>query len=239
MTEFLSESSFFAVALTLAAFCTGAACQRKWKKAILNPILIGAALVMLILWLLDIPVQQYQQDCRPLAYLTTPATICLAIGFYEQLQKLKKHLSAILMGVTGGTLASLLSVWLLSRLFGFSRILTVSLLPKSITSAIGVVLSEQAGGVGALTTAIIILTGIFGNVTGPVLSKLFRLKDPISQGVGFGTAAHVIGTSRAAEISPLIGAVSSLSLTLAGLLTTIILSFLFAPLSADTFVRIA
>ena len=228
MTQILSQSGFFAVALTVTAFCIGAACQRTWKIAILNPILIGAALVMLTLWVLDIPVQQYQQDCKLLTYLITPATICLAIGFYEQLQKLKKHLRAILIGVTGGTLASLLSVWLLSRLFGFSQVLTVSLLPKSVTSAIGVVLSEQAGGVGALTTAIIIITGIFGNAVGPALSKLFRLRDPISQGVGFGTASHVVGTSRAAEISPLAGAVSSLSLTLAGLITAVILSFLFA-----------
>ena len=228
MTQILSQSGFFAVALTVTAFCIGAACQRKWKKAILNPILIGAALVMLTLWVLDIPVQQYQQDCKLLTYLITPATICLAIGFYEQLQKLKKHLRAILIGVTGGTLASLLSVWLLSRLFGFSQVLTVSLLPKSVTSAIGVVLSEQAGGVGALTTAIIIITGIFGNAVGPALSKLFRLRDPISQGVGFGTASHVVGTSRAAEISPLVGAVSSLSLTLAGLITAVVMSFLFA-----------
>lgn len=228
MISILSQSGFFAVALTVTAFCIGAACQRKWKIAILNPILIGAALVMLALWLLDVPLQQYQQDCKPLTYLITPATICLAIGFYEQLQKLKKHLRAILVGVTGGTLASLLSVWLLSKLFGFSQVLTVSLLPKSVTSAIGVVLSEQAGGVGALTTAIIIITGIFGNAVGPALSKLFRLRDPISQGVGFGTASHVVGTSRAAEISPLAGAVSSLSLTLAGLITAVILSFLFA-----------
>lgn len=226
--DILSESGFFAVALTVAAFCVGAACQSKWKKAVLNPILIGAALVMLTLWLLDIPVEKYQRDCQALTFFTTPATICLAIAFYEQLQKLKKHLPAILIGVTGGTLASLLSVWLLSRLFGFDQVLTVSLLPKSITSAIGVVLSEQAGGVGALTTAIIIITGIFGNVTGPALSKLFRLEDPISQGVGFGTASHVIGTSRATEISPLIGAVSSFSLTLAGLITTVMMSILFA-----------
>ena len=226
MTRILSESGIFAIALTVAAFCIGAVCQSKWKKAVLNPILIGSALVMLTLWVLDMPVQQYQQDCKPLTYLTTPATICLAIAFYEQLQKLKKHLSAILIGVTGGTFASLLSVWLLSKLFGFSEVLTVSLLPKSITSAIGVVLSEQAGGIGALTTAVIIITGIFGNVAGPGLSKLFRLEDPISQGVGFGTASHVIGTSRATEVSPFAGAVSSLSLTLAGLITVILCLFL-------------
>ena len=225
MSEILSSSSFFCIALTVTAFCIGAACQAKWKKAIFNPIMIGAVLVMLALYWLDIPVEQYQLDCKPLTYLTTPATICLAIAFYEQLQKLKQHLPAILIGVTGGTVFSLLSVWALSHLFDFSDVLTVSLLPKSITSAIGVVLSEQAGGVPALTTAVIIITGIFGNITGPFLAKLFRLHDPISQGVGFGTASHVIGTSRATEISPLLGAVSSLSLTLAGLITVLFLSF--------------
>jgi len=225
MGELLSGSGFFCVALTVMAFCAGSACQKKWKKAIFNPIMIGALLVMFTLWILDIPVEQYQQDCKPLAYLTTPATICLAIAFYEQLQKLKKHLPAILIGVTGGTLSSLLSVWQLSKWFGFSEVLTTSLLPKSVTTAIGVVISDQAGGIGALTTAVIIITGIFGNITGPHLAKLFRLHDPISQGVGFGTASHVIGTSRATEISPLIGAVSSLSLTLAGVITALVLSF--------------
>lgn len=225
MNEMLGKSTFFAIGLTVVAFCVGAACQKKWKKAVFNPIMIGAALVMLALWLLDIPVEQYRQACAPLTFLTTPATICLAIGFYEQLQKLKSHLPAILIGVTGGTLSSLMSVWLLSRAFGLDRVLMLSLLPKSITSAIGMVLSEQMGGIGALATAVIIITGIFGNITGPYLAKLFHLEDPISQGVGFGTASHVIGTSRAAELSPLMGAVSSLSLTLAGLITVIVLSF--------------
>ena len=226
MAEFLSGSSFFGMALTIAAFWVGAACQKKWKKAVFNPIIIGAALVMLVLWLTGIPVEQYQHACESLTYLLTPATICLAIGFYEQLQKLKKHIPAILMGVAGGCLASLLSVGLLCRAFGFDRVLTVSLLPKSVTSAIGMALSEQAGGIGAVTTAVIVVTGILGNMIGPWLSKLFRLRDPISQGVAYGTAAHVMGTSRAMEISPLVGAVSSCSLTLAGLITTLLFSFL-------------
>lgn len=227
MAKLLSGSSYFCLALTIGAFYLGTLCQKKWKKAIFNPILLGSALVMLTLWVLDIPVTQYQQNCKPLTYLMTPATICLSIAFYEQLQKLKQHLPAICIGVIGGSLSSLLSVWLLSKAFGFGEVLTVSLLPKSITSAIGVVLSEQAGGIGALATAVIVITGIFGNIVGPLLVKLFRLEDPISQGVGFGTASHVIGTSRAMELSPLAGAVSSLSLTLAGLITTIVFSFLF------------
>lgn len=226
MIEALRESGFFAIALTLGAFCIGATVQKKWKIAILNPILTGAALVMVVLWLLDIPVEQYQADCAPLTYLMTPATICLAIACYDQLQKLKKHLLAITLSVLGGVLSSLLSVWLLAKFFQFSHIATVSLLPKSVTTAIGIAISQQAGGIGALTTAVIVITGIFGNVAGPFLCKLFHLNDPVSQGVAYGTASHVVGTSRANEISTLAGAVSSLSLTLSGLITTIILSFL-------------
>jgi putative effector of murein hydrolase len=228
MGKWLTGSGFFCIVLSIGAFYTGYACQKKWKKAVLNPILIGAALVMLALWALDIPVEQYRNDCKPLTYLMTPATICLAIAFYEQLQSLRRHLPAIFIGVLGGTLSSLLSVWLLSRALGFDEVLTVSLLPKSVTAAIGVALSEQAGGVGALTTAVISATGIFGNIAGPQLAKLFRLNDPISKGVSFGTASHVIGTSRAMEISQLSGAVSSLSLTLAGLITSVILSWVLA-----------
>lgn len=224
--EMLTESSYFGVALTIAAFSVGAAIQNRWKKAVLNPILTGAALTMLILSVLDIPVESYKQDCQVLTYMLTPATICLAISCYEQLQKLKDHIPAILVGVAGGTVASLASVGLMAKLFGLSQALTVSLLPKSVTSAIGVVLCEQAGGIGALTTAVIIVTGIFGNIAGPMLIKLFHLEDPISQGVAFGTSAHVVGTSRAMEISPLAGAVSSLSLTLAGLITSALFSFL-------------
>lgn len=226
MIEALRESGFFAIALTLGAFCIGATVQKKWKIAILNPILTGAALVMVVLWLLDIPVEQYQADCAPLTYLMTPATICLAIACYDQLQKLKKHLLAITLSVLGGVLSSLLSVWLLAKLFQFSHITTISLLPKSVTTAIGIAISQQAGGIGALTTAVIVITGIFGNVAGPFLCKLFHLNDPVAQGVAYGTASHVVGTSRANEISTLAGAVSSLSLTLSGLITTIILSFL-------------
>jgi putative effector of murein hydrolase len=226
MGEFLSESVFFSVALTVGAFCIGAACQKKWKSAIFSPILIGAFLVMLVLWLLDIPVEQYQEDCQILSFLMTPATVCLVIAFYKQLQNLKKHLPAVLLGVVGGVLSSLLSVWLMCKAFGLDDVLTASLLPKSVTSAIGLSLSQQMGGIGALTTAIIVITGIGGNVAGPWLSKLFRLQDPVSQGVAFGTAAHIGGTSRATELSELCGAVSSLSLTLAGLITAVLLSFL-------------
>lgn len=226
MLEALRESGFFAITLTIAAFCIGTSLQKKWKIALLNPILTGAAMVAVVLWLLDIPVEQYQADCASLSYLMTPATICLSIACYDQIQKLRRHLLPITLGVLGGVLSSLLSVWLLAQLFGFDHVTTVSLLPKSVTTAIGIAISQQAGGIGALTTAVIVITGILGNVAGPMLCKLFHLDDPVSQGVAYGTSSHVVGTSRANEISTLAGAVSSLSLTLSGLITTIVLSFL-------------
>lgn len=224
MRELFLNSTFFGVVLTVGAFVIGGWISRKTRFPLCNPILIGAGLVMLVLWGLDIPLEVYRDQCRILSYLMTPATICLAIAFYEQLRGLKGHLPAILIGVAAGTVASLGSVWLLCRLFGLDDTLTASLLPKSVTTAIGVVLSEGSGGVGALTTTVIILTGILGNVAGPLFSKLFGLKDPVSQGVAYGTASHVIGTSRAVEISGLTGAVSSLSLTLSGLLTALFYS---------------
>lgn len=224
MRELLLNSTFFGVVLTVGAFALGGWIHKKTGLALLNPLLIGAGVVMLALYLLDMPLESYREQCKILSYLMTPATICLSISFYEQLQGLKRHLPAIFLGVAAGTVASLGSVWLLCRAFGLTGTLTASLLPKSVTTAIGVVLSEGSGGVGALTTAVIILTGILGNVAGPFFSKLFGLKDPVSQGVAYGTASHVIGTSRAVEISGLTGAVASLSLTLSGLLTALFYS---------------
>lgn len=226
MNEFVSSSAFFSVALTLTAFSIASACQKKWKLAILNPILISAAIVIAVLQLLDIPNAAYQAGCQVLSFLLTPATICLAVSFYDQFQKLKSHLPAVAAGVLAGTVASLGSVWLLSKLLDFERVIMLSLLPKSVTTAIGVALSGEIGGIGAITTAAIVITGILGNIAGPALCRLFRLKSEVAQGVAFGTAAHVIGTSKAVQLSQLTGAVSSLSLTLAGLITAIFMSFL-------------
>ena len=226
MTEFLTGSSYFCVCLTVLAFSFGSFVQKKYRLAFLNPILIGAILVMAVLLVLDIPNETYQTGCRVLSFLLTPATICLAISFYEQFQALKKHLVAVCAGVLAGTVCSLGSIWLLSNLFSLTRPLTIALLPKSITTAIGAPLSQELGGIAAVTTAAIAVTGIFGNIIGPTLCKLLRLDDEIARGVAFGTSAHVIGTARASELSQLTGAVSSLSLTIAGIATTVLLSFL-------------
>ena len=226
MTEFLTGSQFFFLTLTLVAFSFGSFLNRKTHLAILNPILIAAAIVIALLLALDIPNEAYQAGNRILTFLLTPATICLSLSLYEQFQAMKKHLGAILLGLFLGTLGCLGSIWLLCTAFGFDRVLTVTMLPKSITTAIGVTVSEELGGIAAITSASIVITGILANMAGPALSRLLKLTDPIAQGVAYGTAGHVIGTARAAQISELTGAVSSFSLTVTGILTTVLLSFL-------------
>ena len=222
MTELLSLS-LLPIVLTLAAFRLGQVLQQKFKSALLNPILIAVILVVLFLTLTGMPGADYQAGMKNLSWLLTPATISLAIPLYEQFQALKKNLSAIGAGIAAGALACLLMVAGLGILFGFDRELTVSLLPKSITTAIGVSLTELTGGIPSITTAAIIFTGILANIMGSTFCRLFRITDKVAQGVAFGTAGHVIGTTRANEIDPLTGAVSSLSLVVAGLLTAIVL----------------
>lgn len=222
MAEFLSDCSLFPLFLTIGSFQIGLWCQKKGKLPIFNPLLIGVILVISVLLLLGYPVERYQAGTAGISWLLTPATVCLALPLYNQLKILKKNLPAILAGVTVGTVTSLAMVVLLCRLFHLNEIMGISLLPKSITTAMGIAITRSSGGMEALTTAAIVITGILGALLGSAICKLFRLNDPISQGVGFGTASHVIGTSRANQIDPLAGAVSSLSLTVAGILTAVL-----------------
>ena len=225
MTELL-DLELTSVLLTLLAYQTGVWLQKKAKSPICNPILVGVMLVLVFMALTGLDNGTYQAANVRLSWLMTPATVCLAIPMYEQVQVLKKNLKAMAAGIAAGALSCLAVVLVFGLVFRFDRELTISLLPKSVTSAIGVPLSGLNGGIMSITTAAIILTGIIASVTGPMLCKLFRLRDEISRGVAFGTAGHVIGTAKANEFSPLTGAVSSLSLVVAGLLTALVLPLL-------------
>lgn len=208
--------------LTLGAYQVGLLCQKKLKTAIANPTLISVILVLGFMMLTGMENADYQAGISKFSWLLTPATVCLAIPMYRHFQTLRQNLPAILLGIAAGTVSCLGMVLLWALLPGIDRTLAITLLPKSVTSAIGVPLSEMAGGLGSVTTAAIIVTGIIANILGSACCKLFRLTDPIAQGVAFGTAGHVIGTSRAAELSDLTGATASLSLVTAGLLTAVI-----------------
>ena len=212
--------------LTFGTYQVGVWCQKKTRSPLCNPLLIATVLSVAVLLLTKFDLAVYQSSSAWITWLLTPATVSLAVPLYTQLKVFKGELKAILIGIAAGTVASLGVIGVLCVLMGLDRALTVSLLPKSITTAIGLVLSEQNGGIPALTSAVIIITGILGNLIGSFLCKLLRITDPIAQGVGFGTASHVVGTSRATELDPLAGAVSSLSLVVAGILTALVFPFL-------------
>ena len=217
----LESIDIFPVLLTLAAFRVGQLCQRKWKKPIFNPTLIGMILVVLFILITGMNADVYTAGMKKMSWLMTPATICLAIPMYEQFRVLKKSLKAILAGVCAGTLSCMLLITGIGLLLRFEQSILISMLPKSVTTAIGVSLSELFGGMAGVTTAAIIVTGIGGNMMGVMLCKLFGITDEVALGVAFGTSAHVIGTAKANELSGLTGAASSLSLVVAGLLTAV------------------
>lgn len=226
MSDFLSGSTYFAVTLALVVYAFADLLQKKFKSPLLNPLVVSSAVIIVILLVLDIPNEDFQAGCQILNYLLTPATICLSISFYEKFQAMKRYLPAVIAGVLAGMVCCLGSVYLLCKAFGVEQAVMLSLMPKSVTTAIGLALSNEIGGIAAITTVAICITGNIGNMAGPALCKLFRIDDEIAQGVAFGTSSHVIGTSKAMELSQLTGAVSSLSLTIAGMATCIVLSFL-------------
>lgn len=227
MTELL-QIGILPLVLTLGAYQVGLLCQKKLKTPLCNPVLVAVVLVLGVLALTGIEVGDYQAGTSYISWLLTPATVCLAIPMYQQLQVLRKNMSAILAGIAAGAVSSLVMILAVCAVLKLDPVLTVSLLPKSVTTAIGAPLSEMNGGLSPVTTTVIILTGIFASCIGSSLAKLLRITDEVAQGVAFGTAGHVIGTSRANAISPLTGAVSSLSLVVAGLLTAI-----FFPLAVS------
>ncbi len=221
MKEFLVDSAFFGVVLSLAAYEAGALLKRRFRLSVFNPLLIATAAVMLVLTLLNVEYSHYNESAKYLSYLLTPATVCLAVPLYQQLELLKKNLKAVAGGITAGVLSSLVSIFLLAKLFSLNHEQYVTLLPKSITTAIGMGISEELGGVQTITVAVIIITGIFGNVTAEFICKIFRIHNPVAKGLAIGTSAHAIGTAKAMEIGEIEGAMSSLAIAVAGLLTVL------------------
>lgn len=219
--KILTNSLFFGAVISLLAYELGVVIKKKWKMAILNPLLLAVLCVMGVLLIFDIDYDQYHEGAKYISYLLTPATVCLAVPLYEQLTLLKENIKAVLAGIISGVLASLLGILGLSILFGFTHEQYVTLLPKSITTAIGMGVSEELGGFVTITVASIIITGILGNVIAEGIFKVFKIEHPIAKGLALGTSAHAIGTAKAMELGEIEGAMSSLAIAVAGLLTVI------------------
>ena len=221
MKEMLGNSVFFGVMVSILAYELGALLKKKLKFAVCNPLLIAIVAVILILAVFRVDYERYEQGAQLLSYLLTPATVCLAIPLYEQIGLLKKNVRAIMAGILSGVLTSLISVLAMAAVFGFSHEEYVTLLPKSITTAIGMGVSDELGGIVTITVAVIIVTGIFGNVIGEHVCRLFKIEEPVAKGIALGSASHAIGTAKAMEMGEIEGAMSSLSIAVAGLLTVV------------------
>ena len=224
MKQFIADSAYFGVAISLVGYEIGLFLRKRLKKSFLNPLLIAIVFVIGALLLLRVDYQAYYSSAKYISYLLTPANVCLAVPLYEQLELLRRNARAVAAGIVSGVLASLVSVLLLAKLFGLSHEQYVTLLPKSITTAIGMGVSAELGGIVTITVAVIIITGILGNVLAELVFKLLRIRHPVAKGLALGTASHAIGTARAMELGQAEGAMSSLAIAVAGLLTVVLAS---------------
>ena len=217
--DFFSEAVFLGVFITLGAYFLGIYIKQKWKLAIFNPLLLAIIFTMIFLLVSQMPYDVYYEGAKYISYLLTPATVSLAIPLYEQFEPLKKNVRAILVGIVTGVLSSMLSVLLLAVIFHFDHQEYVTFLPKSITTAIGMGVSEELGGYVAITVAVIIITGIIGNMIAESVCRMFHITEPVAKGIAIGSASHAVGTTKAMEMGEVEGAMSSLSIVLSGLLT--------------------
>ena len=213
---------YFGLFISVFAYMIGMWIKKKLGWGILNPLLIAVVLVIAFLVGTGISYEEYNKGASYISYFLTPATVCLAIPLYKQLELLKKNLAAVVIGITSGVAGSAASIDLMSLLFKLDHVYYVSLLPKSITTAIGMGVSEEAGGIVTITIVSIILTGIFGNIIGEAWFRLVGIKEPIAKGLALGTASHAIGTAKALELGEVEGAMSSLSIAVAGIMTVVV-----------------
>ena len=225
MKDLFQTSMFAGVTLSLLAYLAGLLLKKKFKLGIFNPLLISIILTIIVLVCAHIDYDTYNKGAVYLSWFLTPATACLAIPLYGQWKLLKKNIKAVLLGIIAGVLTSLGTVWVLAEIMGLSHKEYVTLLPKSITTAIGMGVSEELGGYVTITVAVIVVTGVLGNIFGELICKIFRITDPIARGLSIGSASHAIGTAKAMELGEIEGAMSSLAIAVAGIFTVAASSF--------------
>lgn len=221
MNELFSTSVFFGVLISLGAYGIGMWLKRKTGWALMNPLFVAIVLVVCTLLFLDIDYATYKESTDIINYLLTPATICLAVPLYQQIELLKKNYKAVIAGITSGVLSSLTSILLLALLFSLDHAAYVTFLPKSITTAIGIGVSEELGGYVAVTVVVIIVTGVIGNIFAEQFLRMMHIQEPIAKGIAIGSASHAVGTSKAMEMGAVEGSMSSLSIVVCGIMTVI------------------
>lgn len=221
MLTFFQDSVFFGVLISLASYSIGLALKIKTGWSLMNPLLISIILVIAFLLITGVPYEKYNAGANCISYLLTPSTICLAVPLYQQVELLKKNYKAVLIGIFAGVMASLCSVLLLALIFHFDHAAYVTFLPKSITTAIGIGVSEELGGHVPVSVVVIIVTGVLGNIFAEKFLSLLRIQEPIAKGIAIGCSSHALGTAKAMEMGTIEGAMSSLSIVVCGVMTVI------------------
>lgn len=225
VSDIVALSATFGVVISIIGYGLGVLLRNKTGIGIFNPLLISIIFVMVILSVFHIDYRDYNSSAKYLSYLLTPATVSLAVPLYLHIDRLRRNWVGIAVGLISGSITSMGSVLVMSVLFGLSHKQYVTLLPKSITTAIGMGVSDELGGLVTISVAVIIITGILGNVLAVTICRLFRITDPVAKGLAIGAAAHAIGTSKAMEMGDIEGAMASLAIVVNGLITVIGASF--------------
>ena len=223
--EELLRSPFFGVTLTVLAYVLGMKIQKKSGLVVCNGLVLAALMIIAVLTVFDISYEDYYVGGSMINLFLSPATVCVAVSVYAKLDVLKKNLLPVLVGCTVGTVTSVLSVWGLCRAFGLDTALTASLLPKSVTTPIASAIAEGHGGIVSITVVAVIFTGIVGNLSVPLMIRLFRVKDPVEAGLGIGACSHAMGTAKALELGETEGAMSGIAIGLCGIVTTVLALF--------------
>ncbi|MCR4823615.1 MAG: LrgB family protein [Treponema sp.] len=225
VTKFFSDSISFGLFISLFFYWIGTIIYKKTRFFLFTPLLVSCTFIIVLLVIFKIPYEDFLEDSQFLYYLMTPCTVALAIPLYRQFSKLKDNALAIICGILAGILANGLSIFGLCLLFKIGHTEYASLLPKSITTPIGIALSNQNGGIESLTILMITIAGNMANVFGMVFCRIFRITDPVACGVACGASGHAMGTAKALEMGEVQGAMSGLSIAVCGLLTVVILPF--------------
>lgn len=218
----LIDTPYFGIFISIVMFEIGLYINKKTKIPLLHPLLISIGLIIAVLLIFDIPLESYEKGGNMITFFLGPATVILAVPLYKQVDLLKRYLNPILIGIFAGVLTSIISVYALSKVFGYEDEMIYTMLPKSVTNPIGIEVSKSIGGIPSITVVAIVVTGILGAVVAPFICKFFRIKNSVAKGIAIGTSSHAVGTSKAMEMGETEGAMSGLAIGLAGLLTALL-----------------
>lgn len=224
----LLQSPMFGILLSLIAFEIGLWIQKKTKQLWLNPLLLAIAMVILVLLIFQIDLPTYQIGGDIINLFLGPATVVLAVPLYQHLEDLKNYFKPIMIGIFIGILVGLAATLTVSFVMGFDQELMASLLPKSITTPIGIELSKELGGIPSITVLTILVSGVFGAIMAEVVFRIFNITHPIAKGIAIGTSAHAVGTSKALQLGKVEGAMSSLAIGVAGIATVCIVPVIWS-----------